>query len=85
MQRFKFMYKQFLKEPLWFKVLVLTTLVISIVFSSSGFSNNYQSVSKLAAAVFFCIYAIKLRSNIKVSGAFYVIAGLCLYLAWDRF
>jgi hypothetical protein len=82
MQRFKFMYKQFMKESLWFKISVLTTLVISIVFSSSGFSNNYQSVSKLAAAIFFCIYAIKLRRNIKVSGALFVVAGLCLYLAW---
>ncbi|WP_171634629.1 serine hydrolase domain-containing protein [Paenibacillus plantarum] len=84
MQRFKFMYKQFLKEPLWFKILVLTTLVISIVFSGSGFSSNVQSVAKVAAAIFFCTYAIKLRRLVKVSVTFYVLAGLCLYVAWDH-
>jgi hypothetical protein len=84
MQRFKFMYKQFLKEPLWFKILVLTTLVISIVFSSSGFSSNVQSIAKLAVAIFFCTYAIKLRRLVKVSVTFYVLSGLCLYVALDR-
>lgn len=83
MQRFKYMYKQFLKESLWFKILVLATLVISIVFSSSGFSPNVQSVGKLAAAIFFCTYAIKFRRQVKISGAFYLLAGLCLYVAWD--
>ncbi|NQX61204.1 hypothetical protein [Paenibacillus qinlingensis] len=84
MQRFKYMYKQFLKEPLWFKILVLTTLIISIVFSSSGFSPNMQSLGKIAAAIFFCTYAIQFRRQVKLSGAFYVLAGLCLYVAWDR-
>ncbi|CAN7609119.1 hypothetical protein [Paenibacillus sp. LjRoot56] len=84
MQRFKYFYKQFLKEPLWFKILVLTALVIAVVFSSSGFSTNVQSVAKLAAAIFFCTYAIKFRKQVRISGAFYVLAGLCLYVAWDR-
>lgn len=84
MQRFKFMYKQFLKEPLWFKILVLTTLIISIIFSSSGFSTDVRSVGKFAAAIFFCTYAIKMRRIVKVSVAFYVLAGMCLYVAWDR-
>ncbi|CAN7277133.1 hypothetical protein LJR153_001336 [Paenibacillus sp. LjRoot153] len=84
MQRFKYMYKQFLKEPLWFKVLVLTTLIVSIVCSNSGFSTNVQSVAKFAAAIFFCTYAIKLRRLVKISVAFYVLAGICLYVAWDR-
>ncbi|OCT12949.1 hypothetical protein A8709_21750 [Paenibacillus pectinilyticus] len=85
MQRFKFMYKQFLKEPLWFKILVLSMLMISVVFSSSSFANEgyYQSIAKLAAAIFLCSYAFKLRRNIKVSGVLYVLAGLCLYLALD--
>lgn len=78
------MYKQFLKEPLWFKVLVLTTLVISIVFSGSVFSSSVQSIAKFAAAVFFCTYAIKFRRIVKVSVAFYVLAGLCLFVAWGR-
>ncbi|WP_204787629.1 hypothetical protein [Paenibacillus oryzisoli] len=78
------MYKQFLKEPLWFKILVLTTLIVSIIFSSSGFPTNVQSLGKLAAAIFFCTYAIKMRRIVKVSVAFYVLAGMCLYVAWDR-
>lgn len=55
MQRIKFIIKLFLIEPLWFKILISTTLLISIIFSSSLFSNNayFQSCSKLAAAIFF--------------------------------
>lgn len=59
MQRIKFMIKQFLKEPLWFKTLISTTLLISFVFSSSFFSYNdyYQSLSKFAASyIFLCIW-----------------------------
>jgi hypothetical protein len=61
-----FMIKQFLKEPLWFKVLIITVLVASIIFSNSYFSHNpiYESVSKLAAAVFFIVYGIKFRKNL---------------------
>lgn len=40
MQWIKFMINQFLKEPLWFKILISATLLISIIFSSSFFSNN---------------------------------------------
>ena len=63
MQRIKRMIKQFLKEPLWFKILISTTLLISIIFSSSFFSNNsyFQSSSKLAAAIFLCTYALHLN------------------------
>ena len=61
MHRIKFMIKQFLKEPLWFKILISTTLFISFIFSSSFFSNNayFQSCSKLAAAIFFCAMVLK--------------------------
>ena len=57
MQRIKFMCKQFLREPIWFKILITVTLLISIVFSNSFFSNHayYQSCSKLAAAIFFVL------------------------------
>lgn len=83
MQRISFFLKHFLKEPLWFKVLVVSALVISIVFSSSFFSNNifYYSISKLAAAVFFFAYGIKLRSNVKIAVLFFVIAGICIYIS----
>jgi hypothetical protein len=82
MQRMKFMIKQFLKEPLWFKILISTTLLISFIFSSSFFSNNayYQSCSKLAAAIFFCAYAIKMR-NLVTSVILFTSAVICIFLS----
>lgn len=83
MQRIKFMFKQFQKEPLWFKILISITLLISIVFSSSLFSDNayFQSCSKLAAAIFFCIYGFKMRRNLKTSLIFFTLAGICVFLS----
>ena len=83
MQRIKFMNKQFLKEPLWFKILISTTFLISIIFSSSFFSNNayYQSCSKLAAAIFFCAYGIKMRRNLQISVILFTLAVICIYLS----
>lgn len=83
MQRIKFMIMQFLKEPLWFKILISTTLLISIVFSSSLFSDNayFRSCSKLAAAIFFCTYGFKMRRNLKNSLIFFTLAGICIFLS----
>ena len=83
MQQIKFMIMQFLKEPLWFKILVSTTLLISIIFSTSFFSSNayYQSCSKLAAAIFFCTYGIKMRRSLKNSLIFFTLAGICIFLS----
>ena len=83
MQRIKFMMKQFLKEPLWFKILISITLLISIIFSSSFFSNYayYQSFSKLAAAIFFCAYGIKMRRNLKTSVILFTLSVICIYLS----
>ena len=83
MHRIKFMIKQFLKEPLWFKILISTTLFISFIFSSSFFSNNayFQSCSKLAAAIFFCAYGIKMRRNLKISVILFTLAVICIYLS----
>lgn len=83
MWRIKFMIKQFLKEPLWFKILISATLLSSIVFSSSFFSDNanYQSGSKLAAAIFFCAYGIKMRRNRVNSIFLFTAAIICMYLA----
>ncbi|MCL6574073.1 MAG: hypothetical protein K6T88_20735 [Bacillus sp. (in: Bacteria)] len=83
MQRITFMIKQFIKEPLWFKILISTTMLISIVFSSSFFSNNvyYQSCSKLAAAIFFCVYGLKMRRNRVTSTILFTLAVVCLYLS----
>jgi len=83
MQRIKFMIKQFLHEPLWFKLLISSTLLISIIFSSSYFSNNayFQSGSKLAAAIFFCAYASKFKRNLVTSVILYSSAVLCIFLS----
>jgi hypothetical protein len=83
MHRIKFIIKQFLKEPLWFKILISTTLLISFIFSSSFFSNNayFQSCSKLAAAIFFCTYGIKMRRNLKNSVILFALAVICIYLS----
>ncbi|MBO9598436.1 MAG: hypothetical protein J7559_11555 [Cohnella sp.] len=87
MQRLKFMGKMFLREPLWFKILAPATLLISILLSSDMFSeeSNSQSLGKLAAAIFFCIFGIKMRYNRRVSMIFYALAAFSLYLAWDRY
>lgn len=86
MQPLKGFYIQFLREPLWFKALILTTLLLSIVFSSSAFSEqgNYQSISKSAIAIFFVAYGVKLRrGNRKVSIAFFFLALISIYLSWN--
>jgi hypothetical protein len=82
MQRIKWMIQVFLKEPLWFKLLVGLTLLASIIFSSSFFSNNplYQGISKLAAAIFFCAYGFKFRMNRLTSILFFTAAAICIYL-----
>ncbi|SFM27550.1 hypothetical protein SAMN03159341_12359 [Paenibacillus sp. 1_12] len=87
MQRIKFVYKQFLREPFWFKILVTSTLLITIIFSNSFFSYNgyYQSIAKLAAAIFFSAYGVKLLRNTLISVIFFVFAVICIYLSWDYF
>lgn len=81
------MYKQFLREPLWFKILIFSTLLVAIVFSNSFFSDNgyYQSAAKFAAAIFFSSYGIKFRRNPQLSVIFFALTILCIYLSWDNF
>jgi hypothetical protein len=80
MQRIIIMIKLFLKEPLWYKVLISLTLLISVIFS--GMENVvFQSLSKLAAAIFFTTYGIKFRYNRPVSILFFTVALICIYLA----
>ncbi|RHW43320.1 hypothetical protein D1B31_01225 [Neobacillus notoginsengisoli] len=84
MQRIKFMIKQFLREPLWFKLLISATLLISIIFSGPFFSNNayFQSGAKLAAAIFFCANAIKFRKSLVTSVILFTSAGICIFLSF---
>ena len=85
--RIKSMFKLFQLEPLWFKVLILLTLLTTIIFSSSAFSGNsrYEGISKSAAALLFAMYGYKLKLNRKVSMIFYGLAGLCFMLAFLAF
>jgi hypothetical protein len=81
------MYKQFLREPMWFKMLIATTLVIAIIGSSSLFSDHayYQGAAKLATAIFFGAYGINMRRNRKVATLFFALTGICMYLSWRSF
>ncbi len=81
MQRMIFMFRAFLKEPLWFKTLISITLLVSIVFSSSiiSYDRIYESISKFAAAIFFCIYGFKLRKNLRTSIIFLYLQ-LCVFI-----
>ncbi|OCA81672.1 hypothetical protein A8F94_22705 [Bacillus sp. FJAT-27225] len=83
MQWIKVMFKQFLNEPLWFKILISSTLLSSIILSSSFFSDKayFQSSSKLAAAIFFCAYAFKFRRNLRTSVILCISAGICIFLS----
>jgi len=86
-QRIKGMYKLFLREPLWFKILISSTLLVAIIFSSSVFADigYYQSGAKLAAAIFFASYGIKFRRNPRLFVLFLAMALICMYLAWTNF
>ncbi|MCM3633698.1 MULTISPECIES: hypothetical protein [Paenibacillus] len=86
-QRVKFYYRLFMKQPLWFKVLIPLTFIASLLFSSSLFSynSNYDSLAKLSAALFFLVFGLKLRRNVKVSAVFFVLGIVCLALSWSSF
>jgi len=83
MQRLKFMIKMFLDEPLWFKILISIAFLASVILSSSFFLNHpyLHTGSKLAAAIFFCAYAIKFRRNVKISFLFCACSVLCIFLS----
>jgi hypothetical protein len=83
MQRIKFMFQLFLKGPLWFRLLISLSLLASVIFSSSYFSNIsiYESLSKLAAAIFFSAVGMKLRMNRLVSILLFTAAAICIYLS----
>lgn len=87
MKALKFMYYQFIREPLWFKVLISLTLLASILFSSSMFSDYAYSniIAKLAAAIFFCSYGIKMRRNRQISVIFFALTVLSIILVLMQF
>lgn len=83
MKTLKSMYYQFIREPLWFKVFISLTFLASILFSSSLFSDYAYSniVAKLAAAIFFCSYGIKMRRNRQISVIFFVLTVVSIIVA----
>ncbi|PLS18653.1 hypothetical protein CVD28_05830 [Bacillus sp. M6-12] len=83
MRLMKLMIKQFLNEPFWFKMLISAALLLSILLSSSFFSDNIylQSFSKLAAAIFFTAYGIKMRRSYLHSAIFFTLAVICIVLS----
>lgn len=83
MQRIKLMLIHYSKKPLWFKMIISITLLISVVFSSSYFSSNdyFQSLSKLSAGIFFCALGIDMRINRKVSTLFFTLAVICIFIS----
>ncbi|MEH7011552.1 hypothetical protein V7087_12210 [Neobacillus niacini] len=83
MQRIKFMIQLFLKEPLWFRLLIFITFLVSVIFSSSYFSNTafYESFSKLAAAIFFSAIGMKMRMNRLTAIILFALAAFCIYLS----
>lgn len=86
MLRLSMMYKQFVREPLWFKFIIISSLLISIIFSSSFFSEQgyYQSAAKWAAAIFFLTYGIKFRRNTKVAVVFFILMSASIYLSFEH-
>ncbi|RIX50715.1 hypothetical protein D3P08_18580 [Paenibacillus nanensis] len=85
MNRIKFMYRQFLSEPLWFKIVISAMLLIAIVFSSSSFNGYYQGAAKIAAAIFFMAYGIKFRRSTRIALLFFAVAMISVYLSWEQF
>lgn len=83
MKRIRLMLMYISKQSLWFKILISFTFTISIVFSSSFFSDNnyYQSLSKLSAGIFFLAFGLNMRSNLKISMLFFIIAITCIILS----
>lgn len=83
MQRIRFMWEQFLRQPVWFKMVVSISFLASIIFSSSYFSENdyYEGISKLAAAAFFGVFGYKTRRNRQTSIILFFLAAFCLLLA----
>lgn len=87
MVRVKFFWKQFIRQPAWFKMVVSITFLASIIFSSSYFSENdfYEGISKLAAAIFFGVFGYKTRRNRKNGIIFFTLSTFCLLLAFWAF
>ncbi|WP_339819839.1 hypothetical protein MKZ15_03380 [Paenibacillus sp. FSL R7-0216] len=85
MRQIQSFFHLFMREPLWFRMGVVISLLSSIVFSSSVFSlGGYSdSVSKLAAMIFFGAFGFNMRRNRRISFLFFAVSAACLYLSLD--
>jgi len=85
MKRIHSFYKLFLREPIWFRMVVGISLLTSIVLSSSVFplGGYSESVSKLAAAIFFGAFGVNMWRNLRISLLFSALGVLCLYTSWN--
>lgn len=87
MRRLKFMYRFFLMQPFWFKILAPAALLLSVILSSSLFEEDagYDGGAKLASAVFFGLWGSRFRRNRQLAVIFFALAALSLYLSADAF
>ncbi|WP_409297884.1 hypothetical protein V1498_07315 [Peribacillus sp. SCS-26] len=87
MRRFRFMAGQFLKEPLWFRIMIITSFIAAVVFSSSYFKEKsfYDGLSKSAAAIIFASYFVKFRRNRSTAAILAACAILSIYLSLRAF
>jgi hypothetical protein len=83
MKRIKLFAGLFLREPLWFKILIAGSLFLSILFSSSVFNGDafFQGASKAAAAIFFGAWGINLRRSRGAAAVLFLASAVCLGLA----
>ncbi|MDO3410533.1 hypothetical protein QWJ34_12245 [Saccharibacillus sp. CPCC 101409] len=51
MQALQRFYRLFLTEPVWFKILVVSMLLIAVVFSSSAFDGTLRGSAKLVTCL----------------------------------
>ncbi|WP_409289157.1 hypothetical protein [Peribacillus sp. SCS-37] len=87
MRRIRSMAKQFLKEPLWFRIIIITSFIAAIVFSSSFFKEKsfYDGFSKSAAAIIFASYFVKFKRNTYTAAILAACAILSIYLSLRAF
>ncbi|MGD6843720.1 hypothetical protein ACQCVH_14500 [Bacillus infantis] len=88
MKRLKLFAGLFLREPLWFRILIAGSLLLSILFSSSVFADGgsfFQGASKAAAAIFFGALGMKLKASRGAGAAMFLASAICLVLAASAF
>ncbi|WP_043933271.1 hypothetical protein [Bacillus sp. EB01] len=83
MQQVKLFLTGFIREPLWFKLLIITSFLATIILGSTVFSSQpyMESGSKLAAAILFFSYGVKIRRSHGKALILFACAFLSLFLS----